>query len=290
MNNENQSNRIIAKGIKMPNGDTFWETDDGKKYTKDDHYFIGDNENYGECRSVTMIGWHDWNRPYEYLAGKYGEGWMFHRSTDSGVTLLGRVCIPAQPSPAVAVPDYKEEVFQLRQKAENWSTKLEFIAKAINSRKISLSDKEREFPHLLIERLHTDSELLKQRSESPRITEQDAREIAILNAINSIESSHFRTVHDHGATEHAQIVLGHLRSMIGLPMVFKKDLPVWDGKKYAMPADSNLIANKPALLNKLNAKPEGGALTQTLQPIPSSQCDHKTTVCMHCQKPESVGG
>lgn len=88
------------------------------------------------------------------------------------------------------------------------------------------------------------------------VTKQDAREIIILEALSSIESSHFRTVHDHGATEHAQIVLGHLRSMIGLPMVFKKDLPIWDGKKYAMPADSNLIANQPALLAKLNAKRE----------------------------------
>lgn len=124
----------------------------------------------------------------------------------------------AQQSPAVAGPDYKEEIFQLRQQAENWSTKLGFITSVINSRKISLSEKEREFPHLLIERLHTDSELLKQRSSppavavpekyvintlehtkskiykqgwndavdvmltskpSPRITEQDAREISI---------------------------------------------------------------------------------------------------------------
>ena len=62
-----------------------------------------------------------------------------------------------QQSPAVEVPDYKEELFQLRKKAENLSTKLGFIVSVINSRKISLSTKEREFPHLLIERLHTDS-------------------------------------------------------------------------------------------------------------------------------------
>lgn len=93
-------------------------------------------------------------------------------------------------------------------------------------------------------------------SQSPRITEQDARETVILKAINEIEGSHFRTVHDHGASEHAQIVLGHLRSMIDLPMIFKSDLPVWDGSKYAMPVDSNLIANQPVLLNKINDKPE----------------------------------
>ncbi len=83
-----------------------------------------------------------------------------------------------QQSPAVSVPDYKEELFQLRQRAENWSSKLGLITDVIKVRKISLSEKEREFPHLLVQRLHTDSELLKQRSESPRITEHDAWKIA----------------------------------------------------------------------------------------------------------------
>lgn len=95
----------------------------------------------------------------------------FTNRVELGQKLYARP-IPAQQSPAVAVPDYKEELFQLRQQAENWSTKLGFITSVINSRKISLSEKEREFPHLLIERLHTDSELLKQRSSQPAVAVQ----------------------------------------------------------------------------------------------------------------------
>jgi hypothetical protein len=111
-----------------------------------------------------------------YVKSDFSDIDSFLRDCKNNTTLYARP-IPAQPSPAVAVPDYKEGLFQLRQQAENWSTKLGFITSVINSRKISLSAKEREFPHLLIERLHTDSELLKRRSESPRITEQDVRQI-----------------------------------------------------------------------------------------------------------------
>jgi len=72
---------------------------------------------------------------------------------------------------------------------------------------------------------------------------EEIRKEILIDAIRSIEKSHFRTVDDHGASEHAQIVLGHLRGLAGLPMVFKSDLPAWDGEKYAMPENSNLLAN-----------------------------------------------
>lgn len=71
---------------------------------------------------------------------------------------------------------YKEDLFKLRQKAENWSTKLGFVTSAINSRSIGVSEKERDFPHLLIERLHTESQLYKQKFERSESALREARE------------------------------------------------------------------------------------------------------------------
>jgi len=71
---------------------------------------------------------------------------------------------------------YKEDLFQLRQKAENWSTKLGFVTSAINSRSIGVSEKERDFPHLLIERLHTESQLYKQKFERSESALREALE------------------------------------------------------------------------------------------------------------------
>lgn len=63
------------------------------------------------------------------------------------------------------------------------------------------------------------------------------------DVIAEVEAAHFRTINDTGAADHARVVWNALRSRLKLPDVEKHHLPQWDGVKYAMPADSTLLAN-----------------------------------------------
>ena len=63
------------------------------------------------------------------------------------------------------------------------------------------------------------------------------------NVLAEVEAAHFRTINDTGAADQARVVWNALRRRLGLPEVGKYHLPQWDGEKYAMPADSALLAN-----------------------------------------------
>lgn len=61
--------------------------------------------------------------------------------------------------------------------------------------------------------------------------------------IFAVESSHFRTVEDTGANPNAMLIWNIVRQRVGLPRISKDDLPAWDGRTYAMPANSFLTTN-----------------------------------------------
>jgi len=58
-----------------------------------------------------------------------------------------------------------------------------------------------------------------------------------------VESAHFRTIHDTGASELAMFIWNIVRTELGLERIRKADLPFWDGDKYTMPIDSKLLTN-----------------------------------------------
>jgi hypothetical protein len=66
---------------------------------------------------------------------------------------------------------------------------------------------------------------------------------SLWNVLAEVEAAHFRTINDTGAADQARVVWNALRRRLGLPEVGKYHLPQWDGEKYAMPADSALLAN-----------------------------------------------
>ena len=66
----------------------------------------------------------------------------------------------------------------------------------------------------------------------------------ILDFIRKVETNYLRTNIDAGATENALLMLNTARSMIGMPNITIQDLPKWNGEKYVMPPNSNLLANK----------------------------------------------
>lgn len=67
----------------------------------------------------------------------------------------------------------------------------------------------------------------------------------ILSIVRTVETDHFRTVHDTGAAPQAMTIWNSLRYGLGLPYISNDDLASWDEEKrrYIMPADSKLLTN-----------------------------------------------
>lgn len=59
--------------------------------------------------------------------------------------------------------------------------------------------------------------------------------------IARVESAHFRSQHDTGATAHALFIWNLVRAAAGLEELRICDLPTWDGVKYTTPANSRLL-------------------------------------------------
>lgn len=107
--------------------------------------------------------------------------------------------------------------------------------------------------HHNIEKSYQEAKTKQQKNDyHPHVLHSEIGEKTLIEAIRDCELKHFRTDQDTGASEHAQIVLNTFRHNAGLPPISKNDLPVWDGKQYAAPIHSNLIANSntsPAQMN-----------------------------------------
>ena len=67
----------------------------------------------------------------------------------------------------------------------------------------------------------------------------------VLDALQSVEESHFRTTEDTGANGNALVVWNALRSQLNLPRLTKEDLASYDNKSntYRTPKHSKLISN-----------------------------------------------
>lgn len=65
----------------------------------------------------------------------------------------------------------------------------------------------------------------------------------LIEAMRKVEAAHFRTVSDTGASPQALTVWNALRAAVGLPRIWREDLPEWDAEKkqYVRPERSNLL-------------------------------------------------
>ena len=105
---------------------------------------------------------------------------------------------------------------------------------------------------------NTDSKEVQDRQD------RQARE-EVARVFEAVERAHFRTDQDTGAAEHALVIWNAARKHAGLPYISKADLPKWDGTRYAMPKDSNLLTNKKKpveLLGKATRSPRGFGLVK----------------------------
>jgi hypothetical protein len=64
----------------------------------------------------------------------------------------------------------------------------------------------------------------------------------LLDLIDDVERSHFRTGSDSGAQDNALFIWNCVRDKAGLPALSRADLPYHNGHEYAMPHGSRLLA------------------------------------------------
>lgn len=71
----------------------------------------------------------------------------------------------------------------------------------------------------------------------------------LLDILAEVEREHFRTVHDTGANPCAILIWNALRGKLGLPRVWREDLPKWDEERkgYYMPGNSSLLTAREIL-------------------------------------------
>lgn len=69
----------------------------------------------------------------------------------------------------------------------------------------------------------------------------------LMSALQKVESAHFRSDCDTGASHQALVVLNAFRSLAGLEGVSKNDLPVYGDKGYQYPAGSKLLGAQSSL-------------------------------------------